>query len=324
MGQMPVGSFPILFISATRIGDAVLSSGLVRRLSQEIPNASFTIVAGPAAAGLYKDLPGLKEIILFEKAKDGRHWFRLWRQVRKTHWGLVVDMRGSALSGFLSRKRRAVFKRNFGAPVHKVIEAARVLNLEADPPAPFLFTSEATDTHAAELTAGEGPILALAPAANWVGKTWPLERFAQLAIRLVDDGGPLHGGRIMVLGGPEDVGSVSALRHVVPMDRFIDLVGKVDLLTTYACLRQARIFVGNDSGLMHMAAAAGAPTVGLFGPSDEALYGPWGEKTRIVRGPRDYKTIRAVDPSFQQTMCHMMDLPVETVVEAATKLLAES
>ncbi|MEI6440128.1 MAG: glycosyltransferase family 9 protein [Alphaproteobacteria bacterium] len=301
-----------------------MSSGLVRRLSQEIPQARFTIVAGPAAAGLYKDLPGLQEIILFEKAKDGGHWFRLWRQVRKTQWGLVVDMRGSALSGFLNRKRRAVFKRNLGPPVHKVIEAARVLNLEADPPAPFLFTSAETEAHAAELTAGEGPILALAPAANWVGKTWPLERFAQVAIRLLGEGGPLHGGRIMVLGGPEDVGAVSALRHVVPMDRFIDLVGKVDLLTTFASLKHARIFIGNDSGLMHMAAAAGAPTLGLFGPSDEALYGPWGEKTRIIRGPRDYPTIRAVDPGFQQTMCHMMDLPVEAVVDAAMKLLAES
>lgn len=321
---MPAGSFPILFISATRIGDAVLSSGLVRRLSQEIPNASFTIVAGPAAAGLYKDLPGLKEIILFEKSRDGGHWFRLWRQVRRTRWGLVVDMRGSALSGFLSRRRRAVFRRTPGPPVHKVIEAARVLDLEADPPPPFLYTSAETEAAAAELTAGAGPILALAPAANWVGKTWPVERFAQLAIRLVDEGGPLHGGRIMVLGGPEDVGVVPALRHVVPMDRFIDLVGKVDLLTTYACLRQARLFVGNDSGLMHMAAAAGAPTLGLFGPSDEVLYGPWGGNTRIVRGPRDYKTIRAVDPGFQQTMCHMMDLPVETVVDAAIKLLAET
>lgn len=324
MGLMPAGSFPILFISATRIGDAVLSSGLVRRLSEEIPNASFTIVAGPAAAGLFNDLPGLKEIIVFEKARDGRHWFRLWRQVRKTRWGLVVDMRGSALSGFLNRRRRAVFKRIPGPPVHKVVEAARVLNLEADPPAPYIFTSPETEALAADITAGEGPILALAPAANWVGKTWPLERFAQMAIRLVDQGGPLHGGRIMVLGGPEDAGAVSALRHVVPKDRFIDLVGKVDLLTTHACLRHARIFVGNDSGLMHMAAAAGAPTLGLFGPSDEVLYGPWGEKTRIVRGPRDYETILAVDPGFQQTMCHMMDLTVETVVDAATKLLAES
>ena len=78
---MARGSFPILFITATRIGDAVLSSGLVRRLADEIPNARFTIVAGPAAAPLFADVPNLDRVIVFEKAKNGRHWFDLWRKV---------------------------------------------------------------------------------------------------------------------------------------------------------------------------------------------------------------------------------------------------
>lgn len=318
---MTSGAFPILFITATRIGDAVLSSGLVRRLADEIPNARFTIVAGPVAAPLFLDVPRLDEIIVFEKAKDGGHWFKLWRQVRHKRWGLVVDMRGSAISGFLKRKRRAVFKRAAGEPVHKVIEAARVLKLEGDPPAPYLFTSPETEQAAVDLTAG--PILALAPAANWVGKTWPLERFAQVAMQLLGEGGPLAGGRLMVLGAPEDVAASQALRHVVAKDRFIDLIGKVDLLTAYACLKHVRLFVGNDSGLMHLAAAAGAPTLGLFGPSDDQLYAPWGPKTRVVRGPREFHEIVAVDPSFQQELCHMMDLPVDTVVAAAKELLAE-
>jgi ADP-heptose:LPS heptosyltransferase len=82
------------------------------------------------------------------------------------------------------------------------------------------------------------------------------------------------------------------------------------------------LFIGNDSGTMHLAAAAGAPTLGLFGPSDEQLYGPWGPNTRAVRGPRSYEQIRAVDPSFGQALCHMMDLSVETVAAAAEDLLA--
>jgi ADP-heptose:LPS heptosyltransferase len=321
-GPMTPGSFPILFITATRIGDAVLSSGLLKRLADEIPNASFTIVAGPVAAPLFLDVPRLDEIIVFEKAKDGRHWWRLWRRVRKTRWGLVVDLRGSAISQFLRRKRRAVFKRGPGAPTHKVVEAARVLKIEGEPPAPYLYTSQETEDAALDLTAGVGPILALAPSANWVGKTWPLERFARVAIKLMGEGGPLAGGRVMVLGSPEDAHVVQSLRHVVPKERFIDLVGKVDLLTAYASLKHARLFIGNDSGLMHLAAAAGVPTVGLFGPSDEDLYAPWGPKTRVVRGPRDFQQILAVDPSFQQEMCHMMDLPVDTVVAAARDLLA--
>lgn len=320
---MARGSFPILFITATRIGDAVLSSGLIKRLSDEIPHARFTIVAGPAAAPLFLDTPNLDEIIVFEKSKDGGHWFKLWRQVRATSWGLVVDMRGSAISGFLKRRRRAVFKRSSGPPVHKVIEAARVLRMEDDPAPPFLFASADTEQAAADLTAGEGPILALAPNANWVGKTWPLERFAQVAIQLLGEG-ELAGGRLMVLGGPEDTHVIQALRHVVPKERFIELVGKVDLITSFACLKHARLFVGNDSGLMHLAAAAGAPTLGLFGPSDERHYAPWGPKTQVVRGPRDFEQIVAVDPSFQQAICHMMDLTVETVVAAARDLLART
>jgi ADP-heptose:LPS heptosyltransferase len=96
----------------------------------------------------------------------------------------------------------------------------------------------------------------------------------------------------------------------------------VDLLTAYACVKHARLFIGNDSGAMHLAAAAGVPTLGLFGPSDERLYAPWGADTRVVRGPREFEQIRVVDPSFTQELCHMMDLSVETVAKAAKELLA--
>jgi ADP-heptose:LPS heptosyltransferase len=105
-------------------------------------------------------------------------------------------------------------------------------------------------------------------------------------------------------------------------DQFIDLVGQVDLLTAFACLKRARLFIGNDSGTMHLAAAAGAPTLGLFGPSDHRLYAPWGQATRVVRGPRTFEQIRTVDPTFSQALCHMMDLTVDTVEAAARELLA--
>lgn len=319
---MAQGSFPILFITATRIGDAVLSSGLIARLLDEIPHARFTIVAGPASAPLFAEVPNLDRVIVLEKTKNRGHWLRLWSEVRHRNWGLVVDTRGSMISQFLKRERRAVYKRGSGGQVHKVLEAARLLKVEDDPPAPHLFTSEATEAYARELTAGPGPILALAPAANWVGKTWPAERFAQVAIQLL--GGPLSGGRLMLLGGPDDGQAIAALRNVVPRERTIDLAGKVELLAAYACLKHVRLFVGNDSGLMHMAAAAGAPTIGLFGPSDDRLYAPWGEKTRVVRGSRSFEMIREVDPGLNQALCHMMDLPVESVVSAAKVLLAKT
>jgi ADP-heptose:LPS heptosyltransferase len=319
---MSRGGFPILFITSNRIGDAVLSSGLVKRLSDEVPNARFTIVAGPVAAPLFEEVPSLDRLILFAKEKNGGHWFDLWRQVRGTRWGLVVDLRGSGLSRFISTRRRAIWRKNLGPPVHKVIEAARILKIEDEPAAPYLYTSPETEARADELAAGFGPILALAPAANWLGKTWPLERFSRVAMRLLDPEGPMKGGRLMVLGGPEDAKLAKGLRDVVMRNQFINLTEDTDLLTAFACLKHARLFIGNDSGTMHLAAAAGAPTLALFGPSDEQRYGPWGPLTRVVRGPRSYEQIRAVDPGFGQALCHMMDLSVETVGAAAEELLA--
>jgi ADP-heptose:LPS heptosyltransferase len=319
---MSRGSFPILFITATRIGDAVLSSGLVKRLADEIPNARFTIVAGPAAAPLFADVPALDQLIVFEKAKDGSHWFELWRKVRKRKWGLIVDLRGSGISRFLSTRRRAIFRKTPGEPVHKVLEAARTLRIEDEPAPPYLYTSAETEALAAELTQGYGPILAIAPAANWVGKTWPVERFSQVAMRLLGPGGPMRGGRLMILGGPEDAKTALQLKDVVMRKQLIDLTGRTDLLGSFAALKRARLYIGNDSGTTHLAAAAGAPTLALFGPSDERLYAPWGENARVVRGPRSFEQVRNADPHLAQQVCHMMDLPVDTVAKAAEALLA--
>ena len=314
--------FPILFITATRIGDAVLSSGLIKRLIDEIPNARFTVVAGPAAAPLFAHVPNLDQVIVFEKSKSGSHWFDLWRRVRHTRWGLIVDLRGSGISRFLSTRRRAIHHKA-GQPIHKVLEAARTLKIDDDPAPPHIFTSPGVETYADELTRGDGPILAMAPAANWIGKTWPLERFSQVAMTLLHGYGPLAGGRLMVLGGPEDEGLARSLKDSAGR-RFINLAGKVDPLTAFACLKRARLFIGNDSGAMHLAAASGVPTIGLFGPSDERLYAPWGERTRVVRGPRSFDQILAVDPGFTQSLCHMMDLPVKTVAQAADALIRQT
>jgi ADP-heptose:LPS heptosyltransferase len=314
-------AFPILFITATRIGDAVLSSGLIRMLAEQIPNARFTIVAGPLAAPLFAHVPGLDRVIVMEKGKGKGHWFKLWNQVRHKKWSLIVDLRGSGTALFLRRDKRAIWKKLPGEPIHKVVDAARTLKLEGDPPAPHLYITPDVQALADGLLGGEGPILAVGPASNWVGKVWPIERFTQTAAQLLGKDGPMAGGRLLILGGPEDSRMVEELRMASARGRTIDLTGKVDLLTAYACLRRARLFIGNDSGLMHIAAAAGAPTIGLFGPSDERRYAPWGEKAVAVRGPRSFDQFLAIDPDLTQAIRHMSDLPVATVVKAAKALL---
>jgi len=317
--------FPILFIAGSRIGDAILSSGLLKRLYDEIPQARFTIATGAVAAPLFSQMPRVDQIIVLEKKRFAGHWIDLWRRTSDRTWGLIVDLRGSGLSGFLRRKRRAVYRRLPEAePVHKVIEAARLLQLEGDPPAPYLFTDEATEAAAEAYLGVGGPILAIAPGANWVGKTWPAERFAEVATRLLGPDGPLPDGRLLILGDEADREAGQTLRLAVSRGRTIGAPGQLDLLTSYACLKRARLFIGNDSGAMHLAAAAGAPTLGLFGPSDDRRYAPWGPHCLALRGPRDFEAIRRIDPDLNQIICHMFDLPVSWVVEASKQLLDQT
>jgi ADP-heptose:LPS heptosyltransferase len=125
--------------------------------------------------------------------------------------------------------------------------------------------------------------LAIGPAANWPAKRWRAERFAELASRLTAAAGPLPGSRVAVLAAHHERELAEPLLAALHPGRRIDLVGRVDLLTAAAVLRRCAMFIGNDTGLMHIAAAAGTPTQGLFGPSPVAQYAPWGRRTAWVR-----------------------------------------
>jgi len=109
----------------------------------------------------------------------------------------------------------------------------------------------------------------------------------------------------------------------LPRDRVIDLVGAVDLPTAAACLRRCALFVGNDSGLMHLAAAAGTPTLGLFGPSPADRYGPWGRHAAFVRTPESSAELLRRYAATGGTAGDLMDgLSLEAVVREAEALWA--
>ncbi|MNQ51370.1 Lipopolysaccharide core heptosyltransferase RfaQ [compost metagenome] len=313
------GRFPILYIAEADAEDAVLSSGTLAHLVEVIPHATFTVVGSPASAPLFADLPRLERLIVLDR--DGRwDWIALWNQVRETHWGLVVDMRGSTLSGKLRRQKRAV-KGKVLPDVHLVEQAARVLQLD-EIPAPKLFvgrdTQEAAD---ALIPAGEGPILAIGPGVDWIGKRWPADRYAKVALSLLGEGGPLAGGRLMIVGEEADRDAAHSIRFAVKRERVIELQGRLTRLQTVAALSRADFYIGGDSLWTQLAVAAGVPAVAVFGPSDEALRRPW---TGVaVRGPRSLQEFIDMDPRLNQHIQHMMDLPYERVLKASKKLLAQ-
>ena len=98
----------ILFVTATRIGDAVLSTGLIDHLLRTYPQARFTIACGPVAEGIFARMPRRDATIVLSKRRFAGHWLSLWGEVARRRWDLVVDLRGSALSWLVLTKRRAV------------------------------------------------------------------------------------------------------------------------------------------------------------------------------------------------------------------------
>jgi ADP-heptose:LPS heptosyltransferase len=297
---------------------AVLSSGVLSYLVKAMPQATFTVVGSPATSPLFADTPRLDRLLTLDR--DGRfEWITLWNQVRDIKWGLVVDMRGSTLSGKLRRHKRAVRGKD-DPELHAVAQAADVLKLD-EIPAPRLYFGTDTQAAADALVKPDGrPILAVGPGTDWIGKRWPADRYSRVVSALLADDGPLAGGRLLIVGEEADRDLAHTIRLAVARNRVIETQGRLTRLQTAAALSHASLYVGADSIWTQLAVAAGVPSVGVFGPSDDARVGPWLGVS--VRGPRSLEEFRTLDPRLNQAIQHMMDLPAERVLKAAKKLLA--
>jgi ADP-heptose:LPS heptosyltransferase len=312
----------ILFITHTRIGDCILSTGLYKRLAETRPDPRITVACGPLGEPIFRAAPALERIITVTKAVSGHrgHWYTLWRDVVGTHWDLVVDLRGSAIAYTLRARERRIHRGESDIPIHKVEELARVLDLDP-PPAPHLWIDQqAIIDSATVIPPDPRPLLVVAPAAAVPNKAWAPDRFAELADRLTAKGGPLQGAQVAVLGGPGDELAAAPLLERLGPARSISGVGKLDLMGAAAVIGRCSLYIGADSGLGHAAAALGAPVLSLFGPTDERRYAPWGPKVHVVRAaPYEELTIRA--EYYGRDVSQLDELSVERVYLAAISLL---
>lgn len=312
----------ILFVTSTRIGDAVLSTGLLSHLVETRPDARFTIACGRVAASLFAGVPRLERILPITKGKYAKHWFRLWGATVPYCWDTVIDLRRSALPWMLCARTRI----RAGVPgpnTHRVISNAKALKLDP-PPAPRLWTLARHRARGAELVPSGGPVLAVGPTANWPGKTWAIGRFIDLTRRLIAPGAPFADARVAVFSAPGEAAAAQPLLDALPPERRLAVTGEADLLNVYAALARCDFYVGNDSGLMHMAAAGGVPTLGLFGPSRDDVYGPWGAHCAAVRTPQSFEDlISAPDYDHRTTGTLLGGLTVEAAEIAVVNLWSQ-
>jgi ADP-heptose:LPS heptosyltransferase len=293
----------ILFITSSRIGDAVISCGILEHLRLNHPGARITVACGAAASGVFARLPGLERLIIFEKQRFDAHWFKLWGQLIGVVWDVAVDVRGSGIFLFLAARSRKIL-RGGRRPGRRYEQLGASLGF-SPAPLPVVWTAPEDDARAAALL-GDGPVLALGPTANWGGKIWPPDRFVTVAQAL---GARIPGLKIAVFAGPGEAERALAAPVLNALPGAIDAVGSLSLVEAAACLRHATLYIGNDSGLMHIAAAAGAPTLGLFGRSRADEYAPAGRRTAVAVAP---------GPDGEAPM---EGLTVDTVLAAAEGLL---
>jgi ADP-heptose:LPS heptosyltransferase len=297
----------ILFIASSRIGDAVISCGILEHLRRTYPEAKFTVAVGVVAADVFARLPGMERRIVFDKERFDLHWPRLWAKLAFHVWDIVVDVRGSGLAIFLLARRRYMI-RGGRRPGRRYEQLGHAMGL-TPAPLPVAWTSPQDAAAAASLLPAGGLYIGLGPTSAITAKIWPPERFVALFKALAAE----HpGARAVIFAGPGAAERALAAPVLAAIPGAIDLVGRLELPQAAACLRRVQMFIGNDSGLMHLAAAAGTPTLGLFGPSRADQYAPAGPRTAtaIAPGPPGKTPIDR--------------LTVEAVVQAARKMLSET
>jgi ADP-heptose:LPS heptosyltransferase len=213
-----------------------------------------------------------------------------------------------------------VFGNHIDEKKHKVEQNAAVMG--ASPaPAPKLWFSEKQLQKAKELIPDGGPVLGVGPTANWLAKTWPAERFIDVIKHTTN--GVMKDARVAVFAAPGEEEAALKVLKSIHQDKRIDVIAKADPGTVAAALSRCDAYIGNDSGLMHCAAASGVKTLGLFGPSYPHLYRPWGTHCDYARTPETYNELIAYKGYDPKTApCLMTSLSVETVQKKFDKLIS--
>ncbi len=325
----------VLLFKPGAIGDLLQLSPVVRAVKERLPEARITLMAGSAAsAELFAHNPLVEEVLVFDRKGEHRTWRasgKLWAEVRRRRFDLVVNYQRSNLKGWLLLTaafpcRLLVYRKARGRVVHAVenhLEAVAPLGIDprtADRRLE-LFPGPGAARWASELLEREGltgrTLAALNPGASHPVNRWPAGNFATLAGRLHAE----LGMAVILVGGPQDRELADAVvdQTCVPV---VDLAGRASLLQTGALLARCAVAVSGDTGPMHMATAVGTKVVALFGAADPDRTGPVGAGHQVIAS-RELECVPCRCRACRHTpYLECMDrISVDAVFEAVKRVL---
>lgn len=299
----------ILIVKLSAIGDVIHALPVAQALKQRFPASKLTWIVEKPAYDLLTMNQHIDEILLFEKAK-----YKTWKgfvkygpdlakMLKAHHFDLVLDLQGlfkSAALAWLSGAPQRIGYCNMRelswlvskpvCGVHKdshvierYLDVARELGCEPGRPQYCLQpNAQAVEEvkqmlHAAGIMPGMSYIV-MAPGTNWRSKCWPAAYYADLAGALTKK----YQQPVILIGGQQD----QERAQVIQANKtacIVNLIGKTNLKQLAGVLQRSRLFIGGDTGPMHLAAAMGTRVVALFGPSDAHRNGPFGDEHVVIR-----------------------------------------
>lgn len=297
------------------LGDAVISLPALRKLRERFPAAELVALARPSVADVYRNLPEVARVIVFEHRGRHRGWtgrWRLARELRREQFDLAVLFQNAfeaALLAWLAGiPQRVGYARDARGPLltravpvprageipwHEAyyylellrragwLEALPLIEqVDLAPPAAAVEDMRRRLRDLGLLSAAERRLLTvICPGAAFgSAKCWLPERFAALADRLVE-----ARNAVVLLCGTSAEAPLGEAIATHMRAKPISLMGQTTLEELWALLSLADVFIGNDSGAMHLAAGVGLPQVDIFGPTDESGTGPLSPAARIVK-----------------------------------------
>lgn len=333
----------ILIRATNWIGDAIMTTPAVRTIRQNFPKAEISILVHPWVADVFSASPYIDRIIPYQKrsAHSGLSGMRrLSRELRRQNFDLAIllqnafeaalivrlagiplrlgysrDCRGMLLSHAIGLKKQR-------KKIHQVHYYQGLLTdagLKLGPDELFLQVSQADrDSAARFINTQEGPLIGLNPGAAYgPAKRWPAEKYADLA-RMVEQ---KYQARVMVFGTNDDRQTAAVIAR--SCKEIIDLTGRTTLAEAMALIDQCQVFVTNDSGLMHVAAALKTPLAAIFGSTNPITTGPFSENNIILRQPLPCSPCMKTHCRQNNFAC-MEKIEVEDVLTAVDVLLEKN
>lgn len=275
----------ILIFSFTFIGDAVLSTAVIQPLRRRFPDAHITFLVGPRAAALFTTEPQISAVHIYDNRGEHAGWkgrLHLIKTLRREKFDIVVNLRDSLVARFIGSEHWGMGRS--GGNRHAVTRYLEVLQrhgVDTTDAHPHLQLTEKEQAEARRSLLGETSrsrlCIGMHPGGNWIYKLWDAQKYAQLATTLYEK----LGATIILFAGPDERELQAQVASLIEPSPLLIKTGNLRHLAAF--IAACDVYIGNDTGPMHIAAAVDTPVVALFGSTNHHRSGPYGEKHTVVQ-----------------------------------------